>query len=137
MKGKFIVDMDQLSNADYVLALAKMYKCGSDDYQEWGEVAVNSDYDEDEEKSLDWYIVGHNSTHQFYLAVDEANQMWRKSYSAYTDVDTELMSLEEYRRLMDSDKTEDWQQAMEAEKWVEEKNINQVERGNLGYIGHW
>jgi hypothetical protein len=124
----------EMSNSQFVKMLAAMFRCKSDEKEVWSKEKITSIRDED---GLNWYLVGRNSSHQFCLAVDENDVIWKESYSAEVVPDYELISAEEYYRCLSSDNPEDWEKAHNAENCAEDRHVSQVTQETLGYLGHW
>mgnify|MGYP003353429663 CR=1 FL=1 len=90
-----------MTNLEIAQHLSKMYLAKSEDPKELAKVELKPR----NEDGYEWYTVGHNSTHQFYLGVDSNGDLFVKSYTS--DYRIEGMSVQEYIALMKSDNEED------------------------------
>ena len=123
-----------MSNLEYIKMLSAMYYCKSDKPEDWKKIKVDYYH----KGGHNWYTVGHNSTHNFYLAVDEEDNIWRRSYSSEQAVDTSVMSMKEYYLLLDSENESDNQLAYNAEKEYVSEHIDKCDSiDSIGYLGHW
>ena len=82
---------------------------------------------------VDFYRVGHNSSHEFYLGVAEDGTLWKR---AWADVPGYDVSPEEVQRLY-AEKL--WDELAEHTTSEIEDDVWKYERGlaDLGYIGHY
>ena len=122
-----------MTNLEACIILAKHYSAKSRDKEDLEKVILNPEVI----NGVTFYQVGHNSSHLFYLGVDEAGELWKRSYACEQILDTDIMSYEEFRKLDNSPNLEDWAKANAANKWVVDEVIRPATLQNIGYIGHW
>lgn len=106
-----------MTNREYVTKLAKMYAGRSE--MEWEQATIEACKVEKEENMaefghIDFYQVGRNASHDFYLGVDENDNAYYRSYSAFIHMD---------------DPSKD----VVNESCHKEENVQDPEL----YIGHW
>jgi hypothetical protein len=118
-------------NLEMIIVAATQYKAKSDDPAEMEKVKPET-FQED---GYTWYMVGHNSSHTFALAVDDNGKVWRRSYAIEEDFE-EGYEWSDYMKLLHSPNEEDNLKALQIRKYVEDKRISEV-TGNVGYLGHW
>ncbi|NDB82198.1 MAG: hypothetical protein EB127_05570 [Alphaproteobacteria bacterium] len=127
-----------MTNQEICIRLAKSYYCKSTNPTDLDQVSMDQIAPITYEHSpIPWFLVGHNSSHQFYLGVDANDNLYRHSYACEKEVDTSIMSVETYYSLLRSGNEEDEMRAMKAEKWVEHSKITPIAYPNFGYMGHF
>lgn len=126
-------DYDSLSDMDFILYLAKCYLAKSDDPIDLNKIKDEDLYPDTYHNDVGWFMVGRNSSHDFYLGMKD-NKMFKRS----TEIVEEYTIPEEtYLRLVNSENVDDRYIAYENCQQVLKEHITEVTRDNLGYIGHW
>lgn len=119
-------------NLSFVLRLAKMYISKS-----WDETVLKkTEVSPTNKNGYDWYPVGHNASHSFYLAVDSNDKMFVRSYCG-EDQPIEGVNWSDIYKLYDSENEKDLEKAYSMLRFIEEEHVSEVTQDNLGYIGHW
>lgn len=121
-----------MDNKAFVLRMAAMYSSKSNDDDEIKDAVVFPR----NKNGIGWYAVGHNSSHQFYLGVDENEKLLRRSF-CYEEVLKPGMTWIEFHKLLASSDENDWKYAYSMLEGREEEFISEVTQGSLEYIGHW
>ncbi len=108
-----------MTNREYVMMLAKMYFAGSHNPAEYETATpqpskVYKTNNKEEFGHIEFFLVGHNASHDFSLGVDALDNVYHRSFCAWYDEDHA--------------------------KDVVEENIEKVTyniQGKNIYIGHW
>ena len=126
------------TNRDIVLLYAKMYSCGSNDPKDFLKDSPNPtkvSLDKNKEyMNISFYPVGHNSSHNFYLGVDENDNAYYMAYSCYSDLIEPCCCSGDIRYeshpCYDSSNIKEFitENVKKLDGWLEGKQL---------YLGHW
>lgn len=78
-----------MTNKEYIISLAQMYAVKNDNPAIYSKVDVSPHYSTAEQNKdfahIPFYSVGRNSSHSFYLGVDDKDQVYYRAYSYYDE----------------------------------------------------